>query len=170
MYSRKGSGYGNDFGPYVSSTQTLKCEEHGYCPAISQGRIIGIDPHSAEHVVHIRPTRYLEGEGEEYYDEPWELQFTCFATIRLPYEAARGALLYELSRGILLITADRAVASDEAGPAESFFSIISRLQSHWEGGVGLVLSFIPSGFGVGDGKMAWPRGEPTWTAGHMTRG
>lgn len=54
LFARKGSGYGENFQAYVSSKQTLKCEEIGYCPAISQGRLAGIDRHSSEHIVYIR--------------------------------------------------------------------------------------------------------------------
>ena len=154
--------------PYASSEKTLKCEELGYCPAIAQGRIAGIDPHSAEHVVYIRPTDYLKaaGDGE---DEYYQGDFLCFAAIRLPYEAGRGSILYELSRGILLVTADRASASAEAGQAGAFFGIVDLLKKHWEGGVGIVLSFVHAPPGaVGDGSVAWPRGQPTWEdGGHM---
>ena len=160
--------YLDDPSPYASSEKTLKCEELGYCPAIAQGRIAGIDPHSAEHVVYIRPTDYLKaaGDGE---DEYYQGDFLCFAAIRLPYEAGRGSILYELSRGILLVTADRATASAEAGQAGAFFGIVDLLKKHWEGGVGIVLSFVyaPPG-AVGDGSVAWPRGQPTWEGGgHM---
>lgn len=118
--------------PYASSSQILKTEQLGFCPAIAQGRIAGIDMHSAEHVVYIRPTNYLKAEGDEEGDY-YEGSFLCFAAIRLPYEAGRISLLNELSRGILLVTADRAAASAEAGPAEAFFSIVGLLKNRWEG-------------------------------------
>lgn len=147
---------------YKSTKHTRKCEEAGYCAAIAQGRIVGIDRLSTEQVIYIRPRDYLPAEGDAENDYSYKYRGTCFAAIRLPYESIRPLVLDELSRALLLVTSGRASvdASDEDSAA--FFDIVGRLRGQWEDGVGLVLAYVGCAVGA-----AWPRGEPTWEDGHM---
>ena len=117
----------------------------------------------ATHHHSLRPLKdyiHTDADHDDYYEED---DFTCFQTVRLPYEDMRPKVLHELSRGILLVTAERAVAAaDDDGPAAGFFKIVDLLSQRWEGGVGLVLSFVHVANGA-----AWPRGDPTWKYGSM---
>ena len=146
---------------YTTDEETKRCETIGWCPAIAQGWLAGIDPHSSEHVVYIKARDYIAAEGDHPDDEYCDGRndFSCFAAIRLPYGPSRPVMLHELSRAILLVTAQRAVAADDS--AARFFDIIGRLRQRWEMGVGIVLSFVVCAKGV------WPEGEPDWRAGMM---
>lgn len=149
--------------PYQNSEATIKSQESGYCSAIGQGWLLGIDPLGTEHVAYLKPMYYISAEEDSELDadERGEFcyeKFNCFAAIELPYENVRAKIMHTLAGGLELLASERAtIAAGDDDSKKAFFQIMLRLRVRWEGGIPLVMSFVLPG-----SKACWPLGEPSW--------